>query len=117
MSQQDIEAIELNIKSARELVEMGKCLARLEKNRDFKKLILTRYLKDEAVRLVHLKAAPNAQNEKIQAAIVRDIDSIGALEGFFNSIFHEAQRAAEAIAESEDELEIARAEATEEGAE
>jgi len=113
MNQNAVDQIELNIREAREITDMGEALSRLEKNPDFQKVISQRYLKDEAVRLVHLKAAPNAQHEKIQASILRDIDAIGALEGFFNSLMAEAAHAQDAITACNDELVLMSEEGTE----
>jgi len=94
---QDIQQIEVNIAQAKEAVALGECLARLSKNRDFKKLIETRYFKDEAHRLVMLKAAPSMQDEKNQAEIVKDMDGIGSLFQFFCAIQGEAGQMAHSI--------------------
>ena len=113
MSDNQVTEIELNIKEAESLVNLGKALDRLHSNRDFKKLILEGFFKDEAVRLVHLKADPSVQNEKQQAAILRDIDGIGVLRSYFGKIYQQAAMADAAIEDGEKELEELRAEGAE----
>lgn len=76
---------------------MRSCLTRLESNRDFKKLIADGYLKDEAVRLVHLKADPSMQTPDRQAAIDRDISGIGALLQYFRTVDFMAGQAIKSI--------------------
>lgn len=113
MSSTDIEQIELSIQEAKSFVDKGKALERLRNNRDFQAVILEGYLKDEAVRLVHLKNAPNVQSESIQRSITTQIDSIGVFTQFLNTINRMAEEAQYAIDSGEEELEAARAEETE----
>jgi hypothetical protein len=112
-----IEAIELNITQARELVERGEALNRLLDNREFKELILDGYLKKEAIRLVHLKAEPAMQTPTHQANILREMDGIGSLTGYFRQIERVAESALSAIADGEEAIEEIRLEeaAAEEG--
>ena len=91
---QDIEA---NIKNSKELIDLGASVERLKSHRDFKKVIIDGYFKDEAVRLVHLKADPNMQTPDRQASIIRDMDAIGAFASYLNITLVMADRAAQAI--------------------
>ena len=88
MIEHQVEQIELNIQQAKQLVEMGDVLDRLTQNPDFTRVIDEGYLKNEAVRLVHLKAAPSMQSDEAQQAITKEIDGIGALLGYFRAIRH-----------------------------
>lgn len=72
-------------------MELGNALERLFNNRDFKNIVLKGYLEQEAVRLVHLKAAPAMDSPAKQAAVVRDIDAIGAFSGYLNEIARQAE--------------------------
>lgn len=90
-------AIEAQVRKAKKHVEIDEALARLESNRDFKKIITEGYFRDEAVRLVHLKAAPDMQTPHAQAAIVRSIDAIGELSDFFRTLRHNADNARKEI--------------------
>lgn len=113
---QAIHEIEANIEQLKEFVALGDSLNRLMKNRDFKKLICETYLEKEAVRLVHLRAAPAMQDDCNQTQITKDIDAIGCFAGFLHAIGYQANAARDAIEEdlrtieeleSEDELELA----------
>lgn len=104
----DVVEIELQMKDAEEMIELEKALERLDKNRDFKRLIRQGYLTNEAVRLVQLKGAPGCQDPKTQAAILRDIDGIGSLLCFFHKVHHEADVARRVIEAGEQELELLR---------
>lgn len=114
MSHSEIQEVELNIKEANKMVELNKALDRLRNNRDFKKIIQENYLKEEAVRLVHLKADSHMQDEKHQALITRDIDAIGSLAQYLNFIPVQADMAQSAIAEGEQTLDELRSEGADE---
>lgn len=102
-----IQDIELNIKQAQALVDTGNALERLRSNRDFKKIINEGYFEKEAIRLVHLKGDPSMQTPERQESIVKQMDAIGALHQYFNTVFHRAALAEKAIiedTETRDEL-------------
>lgn len=107
MSQSAIEEIELNIKEAKKLVDLGKSLDRLHSNRDFKRVIGEGFFKDEAVRLVHLKSDPAMQDADHQEAVTKQMDAIGGLVHYFRMVQHQSMLAAKAIEadeETRDEL-------------
>lgn len=78
--------LDRDLKDAKQRVDLGKALDRLMANRDFRKVIVEGYLEKEAVRLVHLKADPSMQAADKQAGIIRDIDAIGSLAEYFNTV-------------------------------
>lgn len=86
MSNTEIQQIEQNLKVAKKTLERGESLERLFANRDFKKVILEGYLEQEAVRLVHLKADANMQSVESQKSIITQIDAIGNLNTYFQTI-------------------------------
>ena len=92
-----IESLENNIKEAEKLVELGTAVDRLRTNKDFKRVVLDGYFKDEAVRLVMLKADPNMQSTQSQDSIVKQMDAIGALNGYLMTIKYFATQAARGI--------------------
>lgn len=98
---QQIEQIEISIEEAKNLVEESKSLDRLTNNKDFKKLILDKYFKEEASRLVLLKADAEMQGEKEQRDIIRQIDAIGSLRIYFQTIKQLGQMAENSIASDE----------------
>lgn len=92
-----IEQIESDIQENKTVVEIAEALQRLRKNRDFKRIIEEGYFYDEAVRLVHLKSDPAFQTPERQRDILTQIDAIGALSQYFQTIRHRAGIAAKAI--------------------
>ncbi len=99
---QDIQQIQISIEECKEKIALGECLKRLSKNRDFKKLIEQCYFKDEAHRLVMIKASPNCQDEAVQKDIIKDMDGIGCLYQFFCAIGSEAETMAHNLKQHED---------------
>lgn len=97
-----VQAIEANIREAKKIVELGNCLERLQSNRDFQKVIAEGYFRQEAIRLVHLKADPSMQSPASQQSIISQMDAIGALTQYFQTVFHTASIAAKAIAADEE---------------
>lgn len=86
MNQQYLQAVEADIKRNKASVNDGEAVARLMSNKDFKKIILQGYFKDEAVRLVHLKADPAMQSEESQRSIVLQMDAIGSFHQYLHII-------------------------------
>lgn len=108
MSDAQIREIELSMDAAKEKISLAESLDKLRKNRDFKKIIEEGYFKNEAVRLVHMKGYPSEQRDDLQQAIIRDIDAIGSLRSYLDTIYREAEWAESAIHASEAELALAR---------
>lgn len=84
--EEQLQRIELTIEEAKDNIERMNALERLFDNKDFKKLILDGYFKEEASRLVMLRADPNATHEDQQKQINLLIDAIGGLRQYFNTI-------------------------------
>lgn len=103
-AQDEIKAVENNLKQAKELVEFGNALARLQTNRDYKTVIAQAYFEQEAIRLVHLKADANMQTTEMQSFIVKQMDAIGALKQFFRAAVHRSTQAVRTIADDEETL-------------
>lgn len=93
MSSTELQYLENNIKQAQKLVDLGDALERLRSNRDFKKIVLEGYFEKEAIRLVHLRSDANMQNVDSQKAINVQIDSIGTLAQYFQTLSIQAQMA------------------------
>lgn len=107
----ETQDIELSLKEAQEIAELGEALEKLEQTRAFKKVILEGYLKDEAVRLVHAKANPEVQlDERKQKAVDDALSGIANLQGYFYKVKHQAYLASEAIKEGNEELDRIREE-------
>lgn len=105
-----IKVIEESIKSARKLIELGDALERLKSNRDFKILVMEGYFEKEAIRLVQAKSNPSLQSDDMQKSILTQIDSIGNLNLYFNTIVQQAAMARKTVEQDEAELEAIAAE-------
>lgn len=97
MSKKYIQELEANIESAKESIELGLSLERLFSNRDFKKVVLNGYFAEEAVRLVHLKGAPESQTSDAQKSIVDKIDAISSFSNFLKDIANKAELAEKTV--------------------
>lgn len=101
MSNDAIQEIELSIKEAQKMVDLGAAVQRLASNRDFKKVVMEMYFEKEAVRLVHLKASPAMQDAERQAAIVKEMDAIGSFHQFLRTLEIQAEMARRAVEDGE----------------
>lgn len=101
---EDIIEMEKLISQAQPAIDLYASLERLKLNPDFKNIIGQHYLKDEAVRLVHLKADPNVQTPNAQEGIDKMISAIGFLNAFFNTISNEGRRALRQKSDAENAL-------------
>lgn len=106
----EINRIELDKAQAEEHISLAKSLDRLTKNRDFKKVVLECYLKDEPVRLAYLRSDPNFTSETEQADLVRQIDSVAFFREFLRGIRHFGAMAQNAMNDYEEALDELRAE-------
>lgn len=96
-----IAELDRSIADNTKAVELAKALERLESNRDFRKIIADGYFREEAVRLVHLKADPVMQTPEKQASIIRQMDSIGNLTDYFNTVRQKGVMSANTITDCE----------------
>lgn len=104
MSLSDIEQIERGIAQSKAQIERSDALERLQRHADFKKIISEGYFKDEALRLIDLKADPGWQKPEQQAHVVAMIDAIGTLKGYFRSIEHTGAMARKVLPDYEADL-------------
>ena len=106
------QQIELDMASAQALIKHADALSRLMQNPDFQAVILNGYFKDEAVRLVSAKAAPQMKASENQEAILTALDGIGSLQQHINTVFALGENARSAIEDGRQALDEI---ATEEG--
>lgn len=107
---QQIEQVELSITNAQAAVEAMNSLDRLGSNPDFKKLIHEGYFKEEASRLVLLKADQNVQSDEHQKQIEKSIDAIGYFRQYLGTIIQMGKMADSAMSDHEATLEELSAE-------
>jgi hypothetical protein len=98
---QELEALEISIEEAKAKVELMEALDSLGNNSNFKKVILDGYFKNEASRLVLLKAVPSMQSEAQQLSISKSIDAIGHLRQYFSTVYQLGNMAKQSIVEDE----------------
>lgn len=97
MNRTELEAVERNIEEAKVIVDLADALDRLVTLGDFKKVIKDGYFTKEAIRLVHLKADQSMQNPDSQKSILSQMDAIGNLNKYFETIWNRADIARKAI--------------------
>lgn len=111
MSSDKIKQIEISNDAAQKIVAMRDAINRLQKNRDFRAVILDGYLRDEALRLSHLIADSSQAGNRDE--IVRDLHGIGALNLWFRNQIALGNVMENDIASNNDELEYLRSEEAE----
>ena len=97
--EEQLEQIEIDIATAQEHADRADALQRLHENKDFRKIVLEGFFKDEASRVVLLKADPNVQGDSEQKHIDRIITSIGGLRQYFGTIYQMGNMAHRALEE------------------
>lgn len=97
-----LKTLENNIKVSGEAVDFGKALERLYNNKDFKRVIVEGYFKDEPIRLVQLLSAVDMQTPDKQQSIMQQMVGIGQLQQYFNVIKFHARQGQKSIEECED---------------
>lgn len=101
MTNQELQQVEREIEEAKASIDLGKAMERLTLNRDFKAVIVNGLLNQEAIRLVHLKAAPNQQSPEAQQSIARRMDAIGTLNQYLQELGQKVQIAEKSLADAE----------------
>ena len=97
-----LEQIEVGIDQAKAVIELGQSLERLQENKDFVKVINEGYLKDEAVRLVRLKADPSMQTPESQKRIDDSIMAVSQLTQYLRFVIQMGRQAAVDLADYEE---------------
>lgn len=111
MSEQEMNQMEITIAQAKEMVAARDAALKLKTNREFKKVILEGYFREEAVRLTSMLADPGAAN--FQDAIIADLRAISGLQVYLHNLMLQGDTAERSIAENESELETMRGEENE----
>jgi len=96
------EALEMDIDEAKEIISVMDAFKRLTTNEDFKTVIEEGYLKNEAIRVVHAKAAPGCNDPKIQLGLENEIIGIGQLRQYFFKIMQFGNTAEVSLREARD---------------
>lgn len=98
---QQMEIVEVEIDDAKVQISMADSLMRLHKNKDFKKVFLEGYMKDDLVRAVKSKADPACQDAVSQSMLNQRIESVGQLDQFMRTVFIFGNMASKSLADYE----------------
>ena len=107
MNSAELQQLEVNIKQAQKMVDLGSALDRLRNNRDFKKVIEDGYFEQEAIRLVHLMSDSNMQSPEIQTSIHKQMIAVGVFRDYLETLSIRAgmaRRSVEADENTRDEV-------------
>ena len=99
-TEEELNQLDANIAEAKHFIEIKKSVEKLFRNREFKKVILEYYFKEEAARLVMAKSSN--LNEEQKKLIDCMIYGIGALSNFFDSVHQRGIQAEQALQDDED---------------
>jgi len=98
-TEEELNQLDANMAEAKHFIDVKKSVERLFKNRDFKKVILDYYFKEEAARLVMAKSSN--LNEEQKKLIDYMIYGVGALSNFFDSVHQRGVQAEQTLNEDE----------------
>ena len=101
MSEQDLQQIELSLEHAKLSIDNMKALNTLSHDKNFLKIITEGYFKEEASRLVLLKADNSMQTPEHQNTIDKSINAVGYFRQYLSTIYQLGQMAEKAIADDE----------------
>jgi hypothetical protein len=99
--ERQIHQVEASVEEAKELIAKSDALARLEKNKDFKFLVMDGLLEKDAVRSVMLLASPGLARDEDRTQVQNRIDMIGNLYNYFHYVHQQGNDAREGLAEYE----------------
>lgn len=97
----EVEQIELSIQEAKKNVNKMQALLRLIDNKDFQVVLDDGYFRDEASRIVILKADPEMQKEEYQKQLDNSIIAIGGLRQYFRTVMQLGRMAERSISDDE----------------
>ena len=99
-TEEELNQLDANIAEAKHFIDIKKSVERLFKNRDFKKVILEYYFKEEAARLVMAKSSNLSEEQK--KLIDNMMYGVGALSNFFDSVLQRGVQAEQALRDDEE---------------
>lgn len=96
----DIQELEISIEDAREKVKLKDMALKLASNREFKKLILEGYFKEEAARLVAISADFSMKDYRDE--ITMNIQAISCFKQFMQNIVRTGEMAESELEQSQE---------------
>ncbi len=105
------EQVELETISLEHAIGMGEAYFRLQRNSDFKKVIVNGYLRDKVLASMSLLAVPQIKDKGLRPGVIEDLIAPSNLKYFFKIIEHEYEGAKNPILSDDEEAELAEIEA------
>lgn len=102
---ESVREIEVSMEDAKAYIEAGDAMNRLRDNKDFQKIILEGYFKEEAIRLISLKADHLMRAPEDQEFLIKCMDGIGCLQNYIRTVMFAAQQAVRSVQASDEALE------------
>jgi hypothetical protein len=99
-SEEQLEYLDASMAEAKHFVDINNSLMKLQKNRDFKKVITEYYFKEEAARLVMAKSSNLTEDQ--QLLIDKMIYGVGALAKFLDSVGVRGAQALQTLVEDQE---------------
>lgn len=101
------EALELETQSLEHAIMMGEAWQRLQRNADFKKIIMKGYLEDKVLASVSMLAVPQVIQRGERTHVMEDLVAASNLQFFFRWIENQYAAAKNPILSDEEEEEAA----------
>ncbi len=101
ITEADLESVLAENKPAKEL---GDSLTKLLRNSDFRDVVLIGYIREEAIKLVHLLSDPTQNKSEIQTRL----DSISNFKLYLDTVISNSEMATRTIEETEEQLLLIR---------
>lgn len=109
-TEQEIQRVQSEIEDYREAARLKEAVLRLERNRDFKKLIMDKFLTEECARHVQNSVNPNL-SESVRSESLGMAQAAGYLKAWIAGVVQMGTQASYEIPENEAYLAQLRAEA------
>ena len=113
MSNSEQEHIELETASLDHAISMGEAWNRLQRNGDFKKVIMNGFCRDKVLASHSLLAVPQIKDKGQRQNVIEDMIASSNLMYFFKVIEHEYEGAKNPVLSDDEEEEIAALQAAE----
>ena len=99
----EVRNIDIEIEQAKERIAMRDALVRLEKNRDFRKVVSEGFLRDFALNTVAIRGRMEFRtNQALMDSNTRKLDAVGELEEYFRNVRAHGARMDAALKEAEE---------------
>jgi hypothetical protein len=85
--QHEVRNIDIEIEQAKKSIALRDALVRLEKNRDFRKVVTEGFLKEFALNTIAVRGRPEFRNsEALMESNTRKLDAMGELHEYFRNV-------------------------------